>query len=478
MKKTREKVAKPAAEKKAFNVQAMFNNENYGNGLRCVIICALAVLLVVGVNLLSTALPTAASHIDVSTQKIHSISDDTKALVAGLEEDIRVLYVCEEGEEDTNTTLVLNLYADQSEHLTVEQVDPAFNPALIEQYTGKVSIDNNTVIVLSEDRQQVLDYGDYFKGNIFVLEDYMNSALEFVTSDILDKIYTLSGHGETALSKGVTAYMGLDGFETEDLRLLETKAVPEDAMAVLIYAPTRDLTETEADILTDYLADGGKLLLVTGYTENSMPNLETVTDYFAASLEKGMIMESDQNRMAEGNSSFILPYVMLEGNKVLTDGVEYVMMPNSKGIVLPKKQRDTVKTSVIMQTAETAGSIYTNIFTGQQDVIEGPFNLAVSFEEENEDGSQTRMLWFSSAYIADENISNYVGGGNITMFLNAVSWVAEDEPVSSIHGKTISTQFLTLSDSVVDIWKIVMIGAVPLAVLLVGVIVYIRRKRR
>ena len=478
MKKTKEKVQKVQKDKKAFDAKAMFSNENYGNGLRCVIICALALFLVVGVNLLTAALPTAVSHIDVSTQKIHSISDDTKALVNQLSEPIKVLYVCEEGEEDTNTALVLNLYADQSDYLTIEKVDPAFNPALIEQYTGKISIDNNTVIVLSEDRQQVLDYNDYFSGNIFVLEDYMNSALEFVTSDTLNKIYTLSGHGETELSKGVVAYMGLDGFETADLRLLETKAVPDDAMAVMIYAPSSDLTETEADILVDYLGEGGKVLLVTGYTDNSMPNLQTVTDYFGASLEKGMIMESDQNRMAEGNSAYILPYVLLEGNKVLTDGVEYVMMPNSKGIVLPKKQRDTVKTSTIMQTAETAGSIYTNIFTNEQDVVEGPFNLAVSFEEENADGTETRLFWFSSAYIADEGISNYVGGGNITMFLNAVSWVAEDNPVSSIHGKTISTRFLTLPDSTVDLMKYIMIGVIPLAVLLAGVIVYIRRKRK
>ena len=478
MKKTKEKVQKPAAEKKAFDAKAMFNNDNYGNGLRCVIICVLAIFLVVGVNLLSTALPTAVSHVDVSTQKVHSISDDTKELVRGLQQDIKVLYVCEDGEEDTNTTLVLNLYADQSDHLSVVQIDPAFNPALIEQYTGKVTVDNNTVIVVSEDRQQVLKYSDYFKGNVFVLEDYMNSALEFVTSDYLNKIYTLTGHGEKELTKGVVSFLGLDGFETENLRLLETKAIPEDAMAVLIHAPARDLTETEADILVDYLAHGGKVLLVTGYTDATLPNLGTVTDYFAASLEKGMIMESDANRIAEGNTAYVLPYVMIEGNKVLTDGVDYIMMPNSKGIVLPKKQRDTVKTSVVLQTAETAGSLYTNIFTGSQEVVEGPFNLAVSFTEENEDGSETRLFWFSSAYIADENISNYVGGGNITLFLNAVSWVAEDNPVPSIHGKTISTQFLTLNDSTVDLWKIVMIGAVPLAVLLVGVIVYIRRKRR
>ena len=64
------------------------------------------------------------------------------------------------------------------------------------------------------------------------------------------------------------------------------------------------------------------------------------------------------------------------------------------------------------------------------------------------------------------------------MFLNGISWTAEDDPVPSVHGKTISTQFLTISASAMNLWKIIMIFAVPLAVLLTGLIVIIRRKRR
>ena len=66
----------------------------------------------------------------------------------------------------------------------------------------------------------------------------------------------------------------------------------------------------------------------------------------------------------------------------------------------------------------------------------------------------------------------------MTLFLNGISWTAEDDPAASIHGKTISTQFLTISASAMNLWKIIMIGIVPLAVLLAGVIVYIRRKKR
>ncbi|MDY3239905.1 MAG: Gldg family protein [Anaerovoracaceae bacterium] len=465
-------------QKKPLTKKELFNNENYGNGLRCVIICILAILLVAGINLLSAALPTGASYLDVSTGKIHSISDDTRELVSNLDQKVEVLFICEKGEEDDNTRMVLNLYADQSDNLTVEQVDPAFAPQKVEAYTGETTVDNNTVIVISGDRRQVLDYNDYFAGNVFVLEDYMNSAIEFVTSDSLNKIYTLSGHGEAELTGGVEAYLGLDGFETENLKLLETGKIPEDAKAVLINGLTKDLTEKEAEILLNYLQNGGKLLLVTGYSDASMDNLEKVTDYFGASLEKGVVVESDQNRYAEDNPANVMPNILVDSGGMLTDGVEYVLMPNSKAIGLTENLRESVKVSKILESSETAVSMYQNIFTGEKETLEGPFVLGVSFEEENEDGSETRLLWFSSAYISNESIDAYVGGGNVTLFLNGISWTAEDDPVASIHGKTISTQFLTISASAMNLWKIIMIGIVPLTVLLAGVIVYIRRKKR
>lgn len=464
-------------QKKAFDAQAMFNNENYGNGLRCVIICVLAVVLVVGINIFASALPTRTANIDISTQKIHSISDDTVEKIRQLDEPVEIYLVCEAGEEDDNTALMLNLYADQSEYLKVTQVDPAFEPQTVQQYTGKVAVDNNTLIVVAGDRRQVLDYGDYFAGTSFVLEDYLNSAIDFVTSDTLKKVYTLSGHGTAELSKNTIAYMGLDGYETESLSLIEKGSVPEDAYALVINGLTEDLTEKEADILVSYLKSGGRLLLVTGYSEETLTNLETVTGYFGAYLEKGIIYESDQNRYVEDNPANVLPYILTEGNEVLTEGVEYVLTPNAKGIIVAENLRDTVETSTILQTSETASSMYSNIFTNSQETIEGPFKLGVSFKEETNQG-EARMIWFSSKYISDESIDAYVGGGNLTMFLSAISWVSEDEPVASIHGKTIATQFLTIDSSALNVWKIIMIGVIPLAILLAGVIVTIRRKRR
>ena len=146
-----------------------FDNDNYQNGLRVVIICALAVVLVVGVNLFAGVIPTKIANYDISTEKVFSISNETETALKELAEPVQLLYVCEKGSEYKNTQVMLNLYADASDNITVEQVDPAFDPQTIIKYTGDVSLDNNSVIVASKDKKQIVYYSDYYTAGVFVL---------------------------------------------------------------------------------------------------------------------------------------------------------------------------------------------------------------------------------------------------------------------------------------------------------------------
>ncbi len=67
--------------KKKFNAAEMFNNEDYGNGLRCVIICALAIVLVVGINWMMSCLPTTISNINIAITKVYSNASDSEVTI-------------------------------------------------------------------------------------------------------------------------------------------------------------------------------------------------------------------------------------------------------------------------------------------------------------------------------------------------------------------------------------------------------------
>ena len=454
-----------------------FDNDNYQNGLRTVIICALAVILVVGVNLFAGLLPTKTANIDVSTGNVFSISNETEAALKALHKPVEMIYVCEKGEENHNSQVMLNLYADATDQVTVEQVDPAFDPQKIIEYTGEAVLENNSVIVTSGKKQQIVHFSDYYSGSSFVLEDYLNSAIKYVSSDELYVAYFTTGHSERELEASTISYLGLDGFDYKQLSVMDDGSIPADCKVLVINGIKKDLTSKEADIILAYLKNGGSLVLTTDLTSDSLPNLMKVTKYFGASIGDGIIMETDSNRYANDNPAYVVPFLYTD-SKVLSDGVNYMLLPNLRPIAVDEDSLDpSVKYTKLLEASESAYSVYTNVFTGKTENIKGPFTIGALFEK-GESGGEGRLIWVSSGFLSSQGISEAAGGGNITFFLNAINYLGKSEPVASIHGKTISTQFLDLTSAQVKMWEIIIPFVVPAIPLIIGIIVVIRRKRR
>ena len=122
-----------------------------------------------------------------------------------------------------------------------------------------------------------MDYSTYSYVYSFDGEGAITSAIDYVISDELPKVYTLEGHGESELSSEFQTQLEKENVELESFSLLNTDEVPEDADALLIYAPQSDISEEEAELLESYLADGGKVLAIAGPTENgTLTNFYTV----------------------------------------------------------------------------------------------------------------------------------------------------------------------------------------------------------
>ena len=82
------------------------------------------------------------------------------------------------------------------------------------------------------------------------------------------KVYFLQGHGEKSLKD--TESTGLSDFkqaledssyEVEDLNLLETQSIPQEAHIIVIVGPELQVQQVEINQLNSYLRSGGKLFL-------------------------------------------------------------------------------------------------------------------------------------------------------------------------------------------------------------------------
>ncbi len=95
-------------------------------------------------------------------------------------------------------------------------------------------------------------------------EDAITSAIDYVVSEEFPQLYVLQGHGEQDLPASFSEQIEKENIETRTLSLLTVDAIPEDADCVMIYAPESDISQDEKELLADYAAEGGRLLVIAG----------------------------------------------------------------------------------------------------------------------------------------------------------------------------------------------------------------------
>ncbi|MBR1693668.1 MAG: Gldg family protein, partial [Lachnospiraceae bacterium] len=205
---------------------------------------AAALVLTVLVNLIAANLPAKYASIDVTKEKLYAISDDTKKVAEALSEDITIYVLNAKDSQDETVGRTLEGYEELSSHIKVEYKDPVKYPNFYTQYTQE-SVTRNSLIVVGEKRSQVISYNDLYETEFdytsysqtttgYDAEGQITSAIAFVTSDSIPKVYILEGHDEMALDASFASALAKENIETESISLLQYDSIPEDAEAIMI----------------------------------------------------------------------------------------------------------------------------------------------------------------------------------------------------------------------------------------------------
>ena len=88
------------------------------------------------------------------------------------------------------------------------------------------------------------------------------------------------------------------------------------------------------------------------------------------------------------------------------------------------------------------------------------------------------MVWVASSELLTDTVNAMVSGANSDLFMNSLDWMCEQEETISIRSKSLDTTGLTLTSAQSGFWSAVLIGAIPAALVIAGIVIVIRRKRR
>lgn len=484
------------AERKPFDLAASLKTRSFRVGGYSVVAVVIVLAIAIVINLLASAVPAKYTQFDTTSNQLFTISDQTEKVLDSLDDQVTIYWIARAGQEDETLGTLLDRYAGLSGQVKVVKKDPDVYPTFVQQYvTGSVT--DNSLVVESGQRTRYVDYYDiyeydyssyYYTGSYstsFAGESALTSAINYVVSETLPKVYALTGHGETELNSTFAVAVEKENIEVASLSLLTEEAVPEDADAILICAPQRDISEEEKELLLAYLQKGGSLLLMTApLQDGTLTNLEVVMAEYGVTAQEGVVIEGSQNYYAWGRPYYLLPSLSSHAiTAPLNENGYYVLLPIAQGLTVSEDLRDGLSVTQLLTTSSSAFSKVAGYdlttYERENGDIDGPFALAVAVTETLEDDAETHIVWVSSGNLLDETFNEQVSGGNQDFFLNALNWMCEqDESGLSIHSKSLSYEYLTMSSGTASCLTVLIIGVIPIIYLGIGITIWVRRKRR
>lgn len=476
-------------------LKASFTTRSFRVGGYSVVATAIVLAIIVAANLLVQALPQSITKLDTTAIQMYTLSDQTEQILDSLDKDVTIYWIVQGGYEDTTLKPLLERYDTKSDRVSIEKIDPDLYPTFVETYAdGEVT--NNCLVVMCGERRRfvgdediyVENYTDYYTtGEIaydFAGENAITSAIDFVVSENLPKVYTLTGHGEVALSSGFADALDSENILTDSLSLITTGGVPTDADAVLILAPESDISEDEKAMLAAYAQAGGNLMYISTPPQDTVfTNLNSLMGRYGISVQDGVLVEGNPNYYMFEAPYYLLP--VLQSHAItapLTEDGYKVLLPIAQGLTIAQELPENVTASslLISSTASFSKAAGLNLTTYEKEAgdTDGPFHLAVAAEHAIDEETVSHGVWISCPMILDESTNAQISGGNMDFFLNAINWMCEQEDRISIRVKSLAYETLTITRSVATAMAIAVVAVIPLSFLAVGIIIWFRRRRK
>lgn len=469
------------------------NKKTLKNGSYSVVLSVIFVVIIVVVNLIVDAFPSTYTELDVSDQQLFSIGDQTKDFLKELDKDVTIYQIAQSGSEDEVVSKLLQKYEEASDHIKVEKKDPVVNPKFTSEYTDE-EVSSNSLIVVCGDRSKIVDYNNIYESSMdyttysyttsgFDGEGQITSAISYVTSDNLPVLYTLDGHGEKSLDSTLQEDIEKANIEIKSLNLLTEESVPEDADCLMINSPSTDISEDERDAIIEYLENGGKAMIFSDYTEGSMDNFDAVLENYGVERVDGIVIEGDAQHYAMQMPYYLLPDVgSAEAVSDFSSQGYFVLAPYAQGIRQLDNVRDTLTIESLLTTSDDAYSktdLNTETLEKTDEDIDGPFDIGVSITEEVDDDKTTQIVYYSTANLMDSQINQMVAGGNEQMITESLNWMCSTDETStiSIPSKSLEVSYLTVTAYDAAYWKICVMGLIPGVFLVVGFVVWLKRRK-
>lgn len=199
---------------------------------------------------------------DLTSSQQFSLSDQTTKILQGLKQPLTIRVFFDSSDPSGNQKKALqdqlSLYEYASKQVSVQYIDAVKDPIQSKQFD------------IQSVPTTVFEYGGKTeRATGGRTESDFTNALKKLLEGKTKKAYFASGHGEHDMEgtdqrgyAGAVSALKEDNFESAKIVIPQESKIPDDATLLVIAGPKTDYTTPEVDAIKAYLAHGGKLMLM------------------------------------------------------------------------------------------------------------------------------------------------------------------------------------------------------------------------
>ncbi|MBN2369924.1 MAG: GldG family protein [Vicinamibacteria bacterium] len=437
---------------------------------------------------------------DLTKGRRHTLSDQTRKIVRGLSEDVKITYFQRSDQSDLESAQDrLRRYQDLSAKIKVEYVDPVKKPALAERH------DVRQLPVL------VIEHGTNIEKITNDSEESLTNALIKVTRSKKKTMCFVEGEGardiddfsERGLSQAKTA-LEKSQFDTKKVFLLREKKVPEECTVLAVAGPRNDLLPPAIDAIRDFVGNAGKaLVMLEPEFEGSFPNLTALLAEWRIETAKDVVIDVsgigqffNLGELAPLASDY--PHHEITKDFRSNTGLITTAFPTVRSMSASSASVEGVNAQNLVETSSASWAESDLTLTKPRPDKDkdkmGPVSLGVAVtikapsaepspspeaKDENagvesEKNPEGRVVAFGDVDFSSNAFLNIQG--NKDLFLNTVAWLSQDVDLISIRPKEPDDQRLFLTRSQSWMASILALVILPGMFIALGVIVWWRRR--
>ena len=502
-------MASPTSHRPSFSP-----GRKWGIAFNVLVATAAVFLILIGVNYISHR-PPFFKRFYLSTNSRVQLSPRTIGLLHSLTNAVEaIVYYDKSDPLYGEITDLLKEYKAHTPKLSVRTIDYYTEPSVAQElqlkYKELAGVTNRDFIIFDCDGRRKAVEGDSLSDyhysfeqssdpgkdpqlrvnrqrRAFSGEEHVSAAIFAVTQAKPLNAYFLQGHGEHSPEDRIhdTGYQKLaDVFHRNFVNtpvlngLLGTNSIPSDCNLLVIAGPQSEFSNVESNKVAEYLSQGGRVFALFDVTStNREIGLEDILAKWNVRVSHSVVADTN-NGLNNEPGFFAISGLAIHGvTKPVLGSRLVIVFPRPVGRIKASSSSRVDEP----QVTELAFSGTNSVLTDNPGAGQHVYPLITAVERGAAKGvavdrGTTRMVIAGDSLFLDNQI---IGLYNNEDFADsAINWLLDrTELLGGIGSRPVHTYQLALVKSQVSEVKAILLGAIPGGILLIGGVVWLRRRK-